>query len=85
MKVQMLTKDGCPKCTQLKMFLQMGLGDKYKDDIEVIHKNEKPEEYEALVERFSLQTAPVLVCGDEVLTNTVPGLAEEFLRTRLGK
>lgn len=85
MKVQMLTKDGCPKCTQLKMFLEMGLGDKYKEDIEVIHKAEKPEKYDELVERHSLQTAPVLICGDEVLMNTDPMKAEEFLRTRLEK
>jgi len=85
MKVKMLTKDGCPKCTQLKMFLEMGLSNKYKEDIDVIHKSQKTEEYEELCEKYGLQTAPVLIYGEELLLNTDPMLAEEFLRTRLGK
>ncbi|WP_214873387.1 glutaredoxin [Exiguobacterium sp. s140] len=84
MKMMMLTKEGCPKCVQLKMFLKMGMADKYKDEIEVIHKDEQPERYQELVERFALQTAPVLIHGEDVLLDTTPMKTEEFLRTRLG-
>ena len=38
MKVKMLTKNDCPQCAALKMFLKFGLNDKYADDIEVVNK-----------------------------------------------
>ena len=85
MKVQLLTQNTCPKCDNLKMFLKMGLGDKYKEDIEVVHLQESPERFEELKEAFQVQSTPVLIYGDEKLFDCVPPKAEAFLRMNLGK
>ena len=85
MKVQMLTQTPCPKCDNLKMFLKMGLGDKYQDDIEIVHAQDKPEQFNELAKAFQVQSTPVLIFGEEILRDCAPPKAEEFLRVNLGK
>lgn len=85
MKVQMLTQTPCPKCDNLKMFLKMGLGDKYKEDIEIVHAQEQPEYFNELAKKFGVQSTPALVFGDEILRDCMPPKAEEFLRVNLKK
>ena len=78
-KVIMLTKDNCPKCMALKMFLQMGLKDKYKEDIEIIHKESNEELFEEYVNKYEISSVPVLIKGDFTLTNTTPSYVTQFL------
>lgn len=87
MKVQMIARPDaeCPKCKALKLFLKMGLADKYMDDIEVVFESEQPDAFETLTSKHNIQSAPALIYGEEVLLDCVPFKAEEFLRTRLGK
>ena len=85
MKIQMLTQNDCPKCDNLKRFLDMGLGGKYKEDIEIVHKQETPERYDEVKAPFTIMSTPVLILGDEILYDCSPPKAEEFLRTNLGK
>ena len=84
MKVQLLTKTPCPKCDQLKMYLQYGLADKYKEDIEVVHMQENPETFDELTEKHGVQATPVLVNGEHALHQCEPDKAEGFLRESLG-
>lgn len=85
MKIQMLTQTPCPKCENLKMFLKMGLADKYKDDIEIVHADESPELFEQLKKKHKVQGTPVLVYGEQALYDCTPPKSEAFLRTHLNK
>jgi thioredoxin-related protein len=85
MKVQLLTQNPCPKCDNLKMFLKMGLGDKYKEDIEIVHLQESPARFEKLKEDFKVQSTPVLIFEDKALFDCTPAKSEEFLRVNLGR
>ncbi|MEG0327137.1 MAG: glutaredoxin [Erysipelothrix sp.] len=78
-KVIMLTQDKCPKCTALKSYLEMGLRNKYQEDIEVIHRQEDPERFMELVHKHSIMATPVLISENEVLVDTAPSKVSVFL------
>lgn len=78
-KVKMLTQDNCPKCVALKSFLEMGLRNKYADNIEVVKREEKNEEFMDLVKKHDIMATPALVIGDDVLLDTSPSKVSEFL------
>lgn len=85
MKIQMLTQNDCPKCDNLKRFLDLGLGGKYTEDIEIVHKQNTPERYDEVKEPFTIMSTPVLICGDKILYDCNPMASEEFLRLNTGK
>ncbi len=84
-KVTMITKDNCPQCNKLKMFLQFALNNKYKDDIHVVNKETNVDEYERLTSEHSILTVPVLIADGEVLSKTEPTPVVDFLERYIGK
>jgi len=85
MAVIMITKNDCPQCAALKMFLQYGLNNKYKDDITVINKESDQAEFEKLTSEYGILTLPVMIADGEVLTRTQPTPVVAFLEKYIGK
>lgn len=83
-KVIILTKDNCPKCIALKMYLEKGLRDKYANNIEYIKLEENKDSFYEYVEKFNLMATPVMIKGEAVLENTSPGLVSDFLVKNIG-
>lgn len=82
-KIQILTKDNCPGCKNLKMFLEVALQDKYKEHIEYIHKETNPAQYQELVEEHDVLTLPVLIAGEEVQKGFSPSTLESFIQANI--
>ncbi|CAM3601125.1 glutaredoxin [Erysipelothrix urinaevulpis] len=80
MKIKMLTQDNCPKCIVLDEFLDKGLGNEYKDSIEVIHRKKNEKEFVTLVRKHRIMSTPVLIAGDNVLRDTSAENVVEFLK-----
>lgn len=83
MNVILLTKNNCPQCQKLKMFLEFALNNKYQNDIKVINKEQDEEAYAKLVEKHQLTTVPVLIHEDEVLSKVEPSLVVNFLEKHI--
>lgn len=83
-KVLMVTKTDCSHCSQLKMFLEMAMDNKYKEDIEIVHETDNKEKYEELKEKFNIQSAPALIFEDEIMRNYSPMATIEFLEKHVG-
>ncbi|NLW15998.1 MAG: glutaredoxin [Erysipelothrix sp.] len=83
-KVQLLTQNRCPKCDQLKSFLEMGLRSKYANDIVEVKREEDQEGFMDLVSKHGLMQTPVLVFGDKVLTDVTPSKVTDFLKEVIG-
>ncbi|QIK69701.1 glutaredoxin [Erysipelothrix sp. HDW6C] len=82
-KVKMLTQDNCPKCVALKSFLEMGLRNKYAEDIEIVKREDNPKAFMELVEKHDLMATPVLIAGDDVLLDTTPSKVSVFLERNI--
>ena len=80
MKIKMITQDNCPKCIALEIFLEKGLRNKYKDDIQIIHRSEEEELFMQEVEEHGIMATPALIAGSEVLRDTAPSKVSEFLK-----
>lgn len=78
-KIQMLTQDNCPKCIILDQFLENGLNDEYKDQIEVIHRSNDEKLFMSLARKHGIMATPALICGDEVLVDTSEAKVKDFL------
>lgn len=83
-KVIMLTKDKCPKCLALKMYLEKGLRNQYAEDIEVLHLEDEPDRFYDYVRKFDLLATPVLIAGQDVLLDTAPTKVNDFLKKVIG-
>lgn len=79
-KVKLLTQDNCPKCVQVKQFLELGLRNQYKDNIEIIKKEEQESAFFDLVRKFHLMSTPVLIFEDDVLVDLTPTKVSQFLK-----
>ncbi|QIK57138.1 glutaredoxin [Erysipelothrix sp. HDW6A] len=82
-KIKMLTQDNCPKCIALKSFLELGLRNKYQDDIEVVKREEQADAFMDLVQKHKIMATPVLIAGDAVLADTSPSKVAEFLKEHI--
>ncbi len=82
-KIKMLTQDNCPKCIALKSFLELGLRNKYQDDIEVVKREEQTDAFMDLVQKHKIMATPVLIAGDAVLADTSPSKVAEFLKEHI--
>ena len=83
-KVQLLTQNRCPKWDQLKSILEMGLRNKYANDIVEVKREEDQEGFMDLVSKHGLMQTPVLVFGDKVLTDVTPSKVTDFLKEVIG-
>lgn len=77
--IQILTQDQCPKCENLKKYLELGLKGKYNDQIEFIHRQSNPQRFNELVEKYQVQSTPVMIKGEEILRDTNPSKVNAFL------
>ena len=84
-QVYMLAKPNCPNCQKLKMYLKFALQDKYKDDIEIIDKQEQEETYMRMVDKHHVLSVPVLICEDDILVQVDPSKVNAFLEKYIGK
>ena len=84
-QVYLLAKPNCPNCQKLKMYLKFALQDKYKDDIQVVDKEEHPDQYLKMVKQFNVLSVPVLIHEDEVLVQMDPSKVTAFLEKHIGK
>ena len=73
----LLTQDNCPNCERLKLMLDKPLKGQFNDQIELVHREERSSDFEALVSEFGVQSTPALIDRErgEVLRNT-GGLGE---------
>lgn len=85
MSVILLTKNDCPQCNQLKMFLKFGLNSKYDNDIQIVNKEANAEEFEKLASLHNVLTLPTFIAGDDVLSKTQPTPVVAFLEKHIGK
>lgn len=83
MKIKMLTQNNCPKCIALEQFLEKGLKNKYKDDIQIIHRSVDEDLFMQEVEEHGIMSTPVLIAGSDVLRDTAPSKVSEFLKKNL--
>lgn len=82
-KVIMLTQDNCPKCVGLKGFLEMGLKNKYENDIEVVKKENDPKRFMDLALSNGIMATPALIADGEVLVDTTPSKVTPFLEKHI--
>lgn len=80
MKIQILTQADCGHCRQLETFLKFGLQGQYNKDIEMVVKEEQPQKFEELVQKYNVQSTPVLIAGEKALYSPTPLEASEFLK-----
>ncbi len=57
----MLTQDACPNCERLKLMLEKPLKGQYTDQIEIVHRREQPERFEALAAQYHLHVTPAVI------------------------
>lgn len=84
-KVKLLTQERCPKCDQLKKFLEIGMRNRYKDDIVELKREVERQEFTLLVAKHHLTQTPVLIYEDQVLSDIAPTKVSAFLKEVLGK
>lgn len=82
--IKILSQQVCPKCDQLFQYLKFGLQDKYKDQIEIIKKEDKPEQFNQLVHQHQIMATPAIIIGDEVLKDCTPLNTANFLKKHIG-
>lgn len=72
----LLTQDDCPNCERLKKMLSGPLKGQFDDQIEVIHRQSRLDDFTALAQAHRIQSAPALLRrGGTLLLNT-GGLGE---------
>jgi len=83
--VILLTKNDCPQCQQLKMFLKYGLNNKYEQDIKIVNKETDTLEFNELTSKYGILSLPAFISNSEILTNTQPTSVVAFLEKHVGK
>lgn len=78
-KIIMLTQNNCAKCVALKSFLELGLKNKYNDDIEIVKKEDNPKYFMDLALSHDIMATPALIAEGEVLLDTTPSKVIPFL------
>jgi glutaredoxin-like protein NrdH len=80
-----LTKDDCPNCQNLKMFLKMALRNQYQAHLREVHQTANPEEFTALVQQHHIMSTPALIYQDDVVRGFEPQPTVNFLVKHFGK
>jgi hypothetical protein len=84
-KAFLLTKDNCPQCVQLKMFLKMALRNQYEHELELVHLESSPDLFKDLVSKHKILATPAMIYGDDVLRGFEPQPVVNFLVKYFGK
>ena len=80
-----LTKDNCPNCQNLKMFLKMALRDQYKEHLREVHQTHQAEEFNQLVNAHQVMSTPAIIFQGEVVRGFEPQPVVNFLVKHFGK
>ncbi len=80
-----LTKDNCPNCQNLKMFLKMALRDQYKDQLREVHQINQKDEFKALVDQHRIMATPAIIFENDVIRGFEPQPVVNFLVKHFGK
>ena len=82
--IKMLTQENCAQCTALKNYLDLGLRGKYDEHIEIVKREDNPDEFNKLVELYSIMGTPALIGRDgNVLRNCTIGEVKGFLDSNI--
>ncbi len=80
-----LTKDNCPNCQNLKMFLKMALRDQYKDQLREVHQINQKDEFKELVDQHRIMATPAIIFENDVIRGFEPQPVVNFLVKHFGK
>jgi glutaredoxin len=80
-----LTKDQCPNCQNLKMFLKMALRDRYQDQLREVHQTLQAEEFASLVNQHNIMATPALIYEEDIVRGFEPQTVVNFLVKHFGK
>jgi glutaredoxin-like protein NrdH len=80
-----LTKDQCPNCQNLKMFLKMALKDQYQGHLREVHQTHQADEFNHLVTQFQIMSTPALIYQEDVVRGFEPQAIVNFLSKHFGK
>lgn len=83
-KIKILTQNNCSKCIALKSYLEMGLRNRYAEDIEYVKREDDPEGFMEYVQQFDIMATPAIICDNAVLKDTAPSKVNTFLSENLG-
>lgn len=79
-KVVMVTKQNCPKCVQIKMYMDNALTEEQRKVIEVVKKEENLEKYLKLVEDYQIESVPAMIDDKgTVYRNVTPILVKKLV------
>ncbi len=84
-KLYMLTKQDCPNCNRLKLYLKTVLKDKYINDITIVDKEEHYDLFVKMVKTHMVLALPVLIKDNEILIDMNPIKVKEFLEKHIDK
>jgi glutaredoxin len=65
MKYVMLTQDNCPNCDRLKLLLAKPMKGEYDDKIEIVHRQQNPDEFLTFVKEYGVASTPVIINTEE--------------------
>jgi len=84
-KAYLLTKDNCPQCTQLKMFLKMALKDAYLEQLQEVHQMKDTDLFNTLVAKHTILSTPALIYQEDIVRGFAPQPVVNFLTKHFGK
>ncbi|MFC4454784.1 thioredoxin [Deinococcus sonorensis] len=81
----LLTQDHCPACERLERMLSGPLKGQFTPQIEVVHRQRDPEEFEHLTRLHAVRSTPTLLHRPSAALLHPTGLSEvhRFFQTRL--
>lgn len=65
----LLTKNGCPKCEQIKMFIEKALTKEQKEKIEIIKKEDQESIFLDYVNKYHILSLPVIIDNNKLFIN----------------
>lgn len=72
----LLTQDNCPNCDRFKLMLKGPLKGQFDDQIQTVHRQSHPEQFEALTSQHHIQSVPALIDGRGRVLLNLGGLGE---------
>lgn len=65
----LLTKEDCPRCKQIKLFIDNALNKEQKNKIQIIKKEDNEELFLEYVKKYQILSLPVIINNDDVIIN----------------
>lgn len=77
--VTIITKENCPNCSKLKMFIQHALNDTQKAKIQMVLKEDDETVYRELVEKYNILTLPAVIHNEITYPDILPSKLVELI------